>query len=334
MKLSPLLPMPAPKPDGRGPAMDGMEPDYARSYAHNPRLADEVVNYRRWEWKQMYSSLDAKQRATPDDLDVYRLQADVYLVNGAFQEAVSQLDQVLRRKPDDIHALAITALVQRFMGEDDDAECRMSHLRQRSPAAADDLRHFIRTTDADQYATFRPEPHPDADPDVIAVFGQSPNPDGTPSPGLLLRMTKAEEMAARFPAARIVVSGAAIRGPEPEAGFMRDLLVRQGVDPSRILTDDRARDTVGNAIGIVAACREYGLHDVLAVSALSHLPRAVTTLKALARRYRWTMTVDAAGSGENAEPSRQVRERRYTYVTAARAAGLFERDDFAKYAEH
>ncbi|SDW46366.1 DUF218 domain-containing protein [Saccharopolyspora shandongensis] len=311
--------------------MDGMQPDYARSYARDTQLADEVVNYRRWEWNQMYTSLDAQQKATPDDLDVYRLQADAYLVNSAYPEALSQLDQILRRRPDDIQTLAVTALVQHFMGNSDDARCRLSHLQKQSPPAALDLQRFIGNTDADQYAVYSSEPRQDADPGVIAVFGQSPNPDGTPSAGLLTRLTKAKEMADRFPKAWIVVSGAAVRTQYAEADVMRDWLVRQGVDPARIITDDKARDTVGNAMGMVAAFQQYDLHNVLAVGTVQHLPRAVTTLKALADRYHWPITVDAAGGGEVPEPSSQVGERRYTYVTAARAAGLFELDDFAKY---
>ncbi|MGW1677490.1 ElyC/SanA/YdcF family protein [Saccharopolyspora sp. NPDC002376] len=323
--------MPKPKADGRGTAMDGMQPDYARSYARGTQLTDEVVNYRRWEWNQMYTSLDVQQKATPDDLDVYRLQADAYLVNSAYPEALSQLDQILRRKPDDIQALAVTALVQHFMGNSDDARCRLSHLQKQSPAAALDLQGFIGNTDADQYAVYGSEPRQDADPDVIAVFGQSPNPDGTPSAGLLTRLTKAKEMADRFPEAWIVVSGAAVRTQYAEADVMRDWLVQQGVDAARIITDDKARDTVGNAMGMVAAFQQYDLHNVLAVGTVQHLPRAVTTLKALADRYHWPIAVDAAGGGEVPEPSSQVGERRYTYVTAARAAGLFELDDFAKY---
>ncbi|MFE4538750.1 ElyC/SanA/YdcF family protein [Streptomyces scopuliridis] len=331
IQLSSPLPMPAPKADGRGAVMDGMQPDYARSYARDPELADEVVAYRRWQWSTMYRSLDARQKAAPDDLDVYRLQADAYLVNSSYDQALAQLDQIVRREPDDIQALAVTSLIQSFMGNGDDARCRVAHLKRQSAAAADDLSRFIKTTDANQYATYGSEPSAHAVPDAIAVFGQSPNADGTPSEGLLTRLTKTKEMADRFPDAWIVVSGAAVRTQYAEADVMYDWLVQQGVDPARIIKDDRARDTVGNAMGMVAAFQQYDLHNILAVGTVQHLPRAVTTLKALADRYQWKIKVDAAGGGTAPEPSTQVGERRYTYVTAARAAGLFELDDFAKY---
>ncbi|MFE4920746.1 ElyC/SanA/YdcF family protein [Streptomyces sp. NPDC056661] len=303
IQLSSLLPMPAPKADGRGAVMDGMQPDYARSYARDPELADEVVEYRRWQWSQMYPSLDARQKAAPDDLDVYRLQADAYLVNSSYNQALSQLDQILRRKPNDIQALAVTSLMQSFMGNGDDAQCRIAHLKKQSAAAAHDLSRFIKSTYADQYATYGSEPSADARPDAIAVFGESPNADGTPPTGMLTRLTKAKEMADRFPDAWIVVSGAAVRTQYAEADVMHDWLVQQGIAPARIITDDRARDTVGNAMGMVAAFQQYDLHNILAVATVQHLPRAVTTLKALAGRYQWNIKVDAAGGGTAPEPS-------------------------------
>ncbi|MFD9905931.1 YdcF family protein [Streptomyces sp. NPDC059063] len=330
--LSPPLPVPAPRPDGRGAAMDDMRPHYARSYARHTNLADDVVAYRRWQWTQLYTSLDAQRRATPDDLDVYRLQADAYLVNSAYGEALGQLDQVLRRRPGDLHALAVTTLIRWSLGNRDDAQCRMAALTKQSAAAARDLRRFIRTTDASQYAAYGAAPASTARPDAIAVFGESPHPDGTPTPGLLARLTKAKEMADRFPDAWLVVSGAAVRTEHAEADVMRDWLVRQGVAAGRIITDDRARDTVGNAMGMVAAFQSHDLHHVLAVATAQHLPRAVTTLKALAARYHWPLTTDAAAGGPPTAASAQAGERRYTYVSAARAAGFFERDDFARYA--
>ncbi|MDN5563684.1 MAG: hypothetical protein L0G49_07920 [Luteococcus sp.] len=86
------LPAPKAKADGRGEAMDGQQPDYARSYVRDPFLHAEVIQYRRWQWNAMYSSLDAKAKSKPDYLDTYRLQADAYQVNATYSEALSQLE--------------------------------------------------------------------------------------------------------------------------------------------------------------------------------------------------------------------------------------------------
>ncbi|WP_367618405.1 YdcF family protein [Luteococcus sp.] len=129
----------------------------------------------------------------------------------------------------------------------------------------------------------------------------------------------------------MVLSGAAVKTPYAEADVMEKWLVEQGVNPGRIIKDDRARDTVGNAMGMVRIFQQYDIHDVLLVGTIQHLPRATTTTLALADRYGWELNVDTAGGGERPDPASQVGERQYTYVTAARAAGLYEKDDFAKF---
>lgn len=331
IQLQEPLPAPAPKPDGRGAAMDGQQPDYARSYAADPYLQKEVQQYRRWQWKDMYTSLDDKAKERPDYLDTYRLQADAYQVNSTYGEALAQLDQLLRRNPNDVHALASTSLIQYYLGNRPDYRCRMAHLKKVSPGAANDMKAFIRFAENTMYATYGSQPQTNVTPEAIAVFGQSPNDDGTPTAGLLTRLNKAKEMADRFPNAWIVVSGAAVRTQYSEAEVMEKWLVEQGVNPGRIVKDDRARDTVGNAMGMVRIFQQYGIHNVLLVGTISHLPRATTTTKALADRYGWKLNIDTAGGGERPNPASQVGERQYTYVTAARAAGLYEKADFAKY---
>lgn len=331
IQYSPLLPAPIPKADGRGAAIEHLQPEYAKSYENDPYLQDLVINYRSWEWNEMYAELDQKAKENPDHLNTYRLQADAYLVNSEFPQALSQLDQVLQRNPDDIQALAVTSMIQRFEGNKEDENARLKTLQRVSPQAAKDMKDFFIFAEKNMYADYGNEPQTDMVPDAIAVFGQSPKADGTPSSGMLTRLTKAKEMADRFPNAKIVLSGGAVKTPYAEADVMRDWLIGQGIEPNRILLDDQARDTYGNAMGMVSIFEQYDLHNILAVGTVQHLPRAVTTLKAYANRVGYPITVDSAGGGAKPEPSSQVNERKYTYITAARAAGLYELDNFSKY---
>ncbi|MCQ6282840.1 ElyC/SanA/YdcF family protein [Bacillus sp. EB600] len=331
IQFSPLLPAPAPKADGRGAAIEHLQPEYAKSYENDPYLHDHVIEYRSWGWNAMYTELDQKAKENPDNLNTYRLQADAYLVNSNFPESLSQLDQVLRRNPYDIQALAVTSMIQRFEGNKEDENARLKVLQRVSPHAAKDMKNLFHFVEENMYADYGNEPQTNMVPDAIAVFGQSPNSNGTPSSGMLTRLTKAKEMADRFPNAKIVLSGGAVKTPYAEANVMRDWLVGQGVDPNRILIDDQARDTYGNAIGMVSIFEQNDLHNIIAVATVQHLPRAVTTLKAYANRVGYPIKVDSAGGGEKPDPASQVSERKYTYVTAARAAGLYELNDFAKY---
>lgn len=75
------LPAPTPKADGRGAPLENLVSNYGDSYVNDPYLHDEVINFRRWEWNDMYTSLDKKVKENLEYLDTYRLQAEAYLVN-------------------------------------------------------------------------------------------------------------------------------------------------------------------------------------------------------------------------------------------------------------
>lgn len=110
---------------------------------------------------------------------------------------------------------------------------------------------------------------------------------------------------------------------------MKNWLLEQGVDESRIILDEAARDTYGNAIGTLKALQEMDAHKILLVGTMLHLPRAVTTTTLYAQHLGYDLTLDSAGGGETAVLDKG--EVHYAYVNAARAAGLFTKSDYSKY---
>jgi len=104
--------------------------------------------------------------------------------------------------------------------------------------------------------------------------------------GAAERLTSSLLLARSYPNARLLLTGgeAAIlpRG-ESEADVMRAFFVEQGVDPARLLVEDRSRDTFENAVfsrDLVAPVPE----DVwVLVTSAWHMPRAVGCF----RRLRW-----------------------------------------------
>jgi uncharacterized SAM-binding protein YcdF (DUF218 family) len=98
------------------------------------------------------------------------------------------------------------------------------------------------------------------------------------------RLTESLLLARRYPDARLLLTGgeAAIlpRGGS-EADTMRAFFVEQGVDPARLLVEDRSRDTFENAVfsrDLVAP----GHEDVwVLVTSAAHMPRAVGCFRRL-----------------------------------------------------
>jgi uncharacterized SAM-binding protein YcdF (DUF218 family) len=93
------------------------------------------------------------------------------------------------------------------------------------------------------------------------------------------RMLGALTLARRYPDAPILVTGGNAsllpRDRPSEAAIMRDLLVGQGIDPSRIRLEERSRNTVENAVFSRDIVQPSPGQVWLLVTSAAHMPRAV-----------------------------------------------------------
>ena len=122
---------------------------------------------------------------------------------------------------------------------------------------------------------------------VALVLGAGLNPDGPPSPFLAGRLEVARQLHASEQVRVLLVSGdnRVVNYDEPTA--MRDWLVERGVPASDVVLDFAGRDTYDSC---VRAKRIFGVDRLLVVSQGYHLPRAVTTCRAVG--------LDADGVGD------------------------------------
>lgn len=331
VELSGILPAPEGKEAGRGRPIEDLVVRYGADYEDDPYLRDQVVQFRRWEWKDLYVELDEKAGERPDYLSTYRLQVEAYLINKNYREALSQLDQILRRDPGDLHALGVSILAAKTLGDEVEVQRRLVALEKRSPEAARAVAYFLEFTEDVLNHPFGAVPTQSLEFDAIAVFGQSPNSDGTPSKGLLDRLEKAKEMALRYPRAKIVLSGGPVRTPYAESDVMAKWLIENGVDEDRLLLDPAARDTPGNAIGMVELFKRYKLTRILGVGTQLHIPRATAVLKGYGEYVGYPMQVDGVGGGDPPRDDKKRAEVLYTYVNVARVMGLFTLGDFKRF---
>ena len=115
---------------------------------------------------------------------------------------------------------------------------------------------------------------PISEPHAIVVLGYELK-DGNMTPELKGRCEAAAALAEAFPASVLVLSGGATGKNNPrgntEAGRMRNYLVdRCGVDPARIFTDTRAKDTVSNALNTLAILEAQGIGSMTLVTSSYH----------------------------------------------------------------
>ena len=111
--------------------------------------------------------------------------------------------------------------------------------------------------------------------DAIIVLGAQVKPDGTPSLQLQWRIDAAAQ-AWKDRNCLVVVCGAqGSNEPAPEAHVMRDELIKQGVDESSILMDDKSFNTRQNIQNAIKLMDGRDVAHVLVVTSDYHLPRAM-----------------------------------------------------------
>ncbi|NLY18999.1 MAG: YdcF family protein [Clostridiaceae bacterium] len=90
-------------------------------------------------------------------------------------------------------------------------------------------------------------PKPENKPEYVLVLGAGIKEDGTPTLTLLNRLEKCIDYACENPEVKIIVSGGQGRNePEPEGQAMAKYLVARGIDPERIIIEDRSTSTMEN----------------------------------------------------------------------------------------
>ena len=116
--------------------------------------------------------------------------------------------------------------------------------------------------------------------DYLIVLGARVDPDG-PSPALTRRLNAVMACLGDHPDAVIIASGGQGRDePMSEARCIRDELIARGVDPNRIITEDRSTTTVEN-LRFSMALMEDPAASVGIITNNYHVWRAVRTAKKL-----------------------------------------------------
>lgn len=131
----------------------------------------------------------------------------------------------------------------------------LKELRGVDPAAAAKWEHIMELWRGDGKTPVSdnvlPDGLPDTDELCIIVLGYQLNQDGSMKKELTERLKVALKSAEKYPKAYIVCTGGGTASGAPkatEAGKMAEWLLEQGVDPARVLVEDRSITTAQNAV--------------------------------------------------------------------------------------
>ena len=144
--------------------------------------------------------------------------------------------------------------------------------------------------------------------DAILVLGYPADDDGNPMPEQLARVTEAVREYERGVAPRILFSGGAAANKFVEADVMAQVAAAQGIPPSAIFVETKARDTIQNACYSARVMSNHGWRSAEVVSSEYHLPRASMIFSHT--RLEWRMhaasTLQAGDTSSEGVPGMEV----------------------------
>ena len=133
------------------------------------------------------------------------------------------------------------------------------------------LRHSLSYGSIAKVKFMDPQELKDDTETAIIVLGDRPLDDTTPTVDMVYRVLKGVELAKKFPKAAVIMAGGATKGPTPEARMMGLIAWSRGVDPLRIILEDKSQTTDQNAQNIANLVGSKSIRQVFVISEGSRL---------------------------------------------------------------
>ncbi len=127
----------------------------------------------------------------------------------------------------------------------------------------------------------------------IVILGYALNDDGSMKDELIGRLKTGYALAEKYPNAKIAVTGGGIaknNSSVTEGGAMVDYLINTlGVDESRIIVEDEAKNTAGNALNTLKILNNNysNITDLIMVTSDYHIARGCTFFNSVSELYEY-----------------------------------------------
>ncbi|WP_168701441.1 YdcF family protein [Gordonia paraffinivorans] len=203
---------------------------------------------------------------------------------------LAALRQALTLAPTDTDALALQAI---WADQAEDAAARsaaLGRLGVLEPRLATTARNVIAGVATAAGLVPDTNPKPVTGRSAIVILGHGLNADGRMPPELVNRVSAGRAQAEFTPTAPVVVTGGVPKNGVTEAAAMRTWLVDNGIDASRIITEDKSTSTVANAQNTSEILRARGIRDIVLVTSPSHLRRGAADFGATGLRVVGAVT--------------------------------------------
>ncbi|GLT17492.1 transporter [Vibrio zhanjiangensis] len=207
------------------------------------------------------------------DLLISAANAQIY--NKNVDRAIELFEQALSVAPDDIDLHAYLAVWQKFKGNKEESQKHRQALVKLNAGKAQDLTRIFQTIDRVVATPLKEKADKGAldENGAIVTLGYALNPDGSMHSILIERLETTLKLAQANPKALIVLTGGVPQNHKTEGKLMADWLIAKGVSADRIIEENYATSTVGNALFSSYALARHKIQHATIISSASHVRR-------------------------------------------------------------
>ncbi|EJC1075287.1 YdcF family protein [Vibrio parahaemolyticus] len=210
------------------------------------------------------------------DLLISAANAQIY--NKNVDRAIELFEQALAVAPDDVDLHAYLAVWQRFKGNQTESDQHMTTLAKLNAGKAADIKRIFDTVDRVLATPLKDKADKGKldNKGAIVTLGYALNPDGSMHQILVERLQTTLAMAKANPDAIIILTGGVPKNHKTEGKLMADWLIEKGVSKDRIIEENYATSTVGNALLSSYALARHNIKHATIISSASHVRRGQT----------------------------------------------------------
>ncbi len=264
----------------------------------------------------------------PERLDLRFGLASTQIIKKDIDSAQQTYLDILSQDPDNFDAGILHAAYNKMAGNNEAYNETIAGLSESYPEQTQNyLEKFDRAEHIQGVKLNTKAQAIDKDHHTIVILGYALAKDGSMRPPLIDRLEQGLAAAKLNPKASIIVSGGVPNHGVTEAYVMQQWLIKNGVTPEHIYLDDKAKDTVGNAIYSTEIIADLGTQQVTLISSASHMRRALLVFEEAAQQNNLDITFDnlVAMDFDSMEQAMQVsaNEKLVIYRDMLRASGLW-----------
>ncbi len=264
----------------------------------------------------------------PERLDLRFGLASTRIIKKDIAGAQDTYIDILAQDPDNFDAGILHAAYAKMSGDINTYNKTIKSLTETSPDQTQDYLEKLKRAEEIQAVKINTTAQAsDASNQAIVILGYALAKDGSMRPTLIDRLEQGLTAAKLNPEALIIVSGGVPNHGVTEAYVMQQWLIQHGISADRIYLDDKAKDTVGNAIYSTQIMARLGTENVTLISSASHIRRALLVFEEAARQSNLNMAFDnlVAMDFDSMEEAMNVsaNEKLVIYRDMLRASGLW-----------